>query len=125
MIEQVTHYRLNGRGSSKIRYIVPTKPQPIFASERSRLEQLGQRLRAARLRRKFSAETVAQRAGISRMTLHRMEKGDPAVTLGNYLKVLGVLRLEADIDRIARDDDLGRKLQDLELPAPRSRKAAP
>jgi transcriptional regulator with XRE-family HTH domain len=104
---------------------MPTKPQPVFASERSRLDQLGQRLRAARLRRKFSAETVAQRAGISRMTLHRMEKGDPAVTLGNYLKVLGVLRLEADIDRIACDDELGRKLQDLELPAPRSRKAAP
>jgi transcriptional regulator with XRE-family HTH domain len=102
---------------------MPTKPQPIFASERVRLEQLGERLRTARLRRKFSAETVAQRAGVSRMTLHRMEKGDPAVTLGNYLKVLGVLRLEGDLDRIARDDELGRKLQDLELPAPRSRKS--
>jgi transcriptional regulator with XRE-family HTH domain len=103
---------------------MPTKPQPIFASERVRLEQLGERLRTARLRRKFSAETVAQRAGVSRMTLHRMEKGDPAVTLGNYLKVLGVLRLEGDLDRIARDDELGRKLQDLELPAPRSRKSS-
>jgi transcriptional regulator with XRE-family HTH domain len=102
---------------------MPTKPQPVFASERVRLEQLGERLRTARLRRKFSAETVAQRAGVSRMTLHRMEKGDPAVTLGNYLKVLGVLRLEGDLDRIARDDELGRKLQDLELPAPRSRKS--
>jgi transcriptional regulator with XRE-family HTH domain len=103
---------------------MPTKPQPIFASERVCLEQLGERLRTARLRRKFSAETVAQRAGVSRMTLHRMEKGDPAVTLGNYLKVLGVLRLEGDLDRIARDDELGRKLQDLELPAPRSRKSS-
>jgi transcriptional regulator with XRE-family HTH domain len=103
---------------------MPTKPQPVFASERVRLEQLGERLRTARLRRKFSAETVAQRAGVSRMTLHRMEKGDPAVTLGNYLKVLGVLRLEGDLDRIARDDELGRKLQDLELPAPRSRKSS-
>ncbi|HET9652399.1 MAG TPA: helix-turn-helix domain-containing protein [Usitatibacter sp.] len=104
---------------------MPAKPQPVFASERARLEQLGQRLRAARLRRKFSAETVAQRAGVSRMTLHRMEKGDPAVTLGNYLKVLGVLRLEGDLDGIARDDQLGRKLQDLDLPAPRRRKAKP
>ncbi len=103
---------------------MPTKAQPVFASERARLEQLGGRLRVARLRRKFSAETVAQRAGVSRMTLHRMEKGDPAVTLGNYLKVLGVLRLEADIDHVARDDELGRKLQDLDLPPPRSRKVA-
>lgn len=55
----------------------------MFSSERALLKQLGERLRAARLRRKFSAETVAERAGISRMTLHRMEKGDPAVTLGN------------------------------------------
>lgn len=104
---------------------MPSKAQPTFASERARLSALGERLRAARLRRKFSAETVAERAGISRMTLHRMEKGDPAVTLGNYLKVLGVLRLEADLDRVARDDELGRKLQDLELAAPRSRKRIP
>lgn len=102
---------------------MPSKPKPVFASEKTRLEQFGERLRAARLRRKFSAETVAQRAGVSRMTLHRMEKGDPAVTLGNYLKVLGVLRLEGDLDRIASDDELGRRLQDLELPMPRSRKA--
>lgn len=108
-----------------MRYIMPSKAQPTFASERARLAGFGERLRSARLRRKFSAETVAQRAGVSRMTLHRMEKGDPAVTFGNYLKVLGVLHLEADLDQVARDDELGRKLQDLELPAPRSRKGSP
>ncbi|HZZ92501.1 MAG TPA: helix-turn-helix domain-containing protein [Usitatibacter sp.] len=104
---------------------MPARPQPFFASERALLEQLGERLRAARLRRKFSAETVAQRAGVSRMTLHRMEKGDPAVTLGNYLKVLAVLHLEGDLGLLARDDELGRRLQDLELPRPRVRRPRP
>ncbi len=104
---------------------MPAKPQPMFSSEKVLLKQLGERLRAARLRRKFSAETVAERAGISRMTLHRMEKGDPALTLGNCLKVLGVLHLAGDVALVARDDELGRRLQDLDLPQPRARRASP
>lgn len=46
------------------------------------LERLGGNLKLARLRRKFSAETVAQRAGIARKTLYRVEQGDLAVALG-------------------------------------------
>ena len=103
---------------------MPARPQPTFRAERDLLRNLGERLRAARLRRRFSAETVAERAGISRMTLHRMEKGDPAVTLGNYLKVLGVLHLEGDLEKVALDDALGRRLQDLELSQPRARRSA-
>jgi transcriptional regulator with XRE-family HTH domain len=79
------------------------------------LEQLGSHLKLARLRRKFSAETVAQRAGISRKTLYRVELGDPAVALGIYARVLQVLRLEQDLAVLAADDTLGRKLQDAEL----------
>src|SRR5215468_5313588 len=76
---------------------------------------LGENLKKARLRRSFSAETVAQRAGITRKTLYRVERGDPAVALGVYARVLQALRLENDLASIAADDALGRKLQDLNL----------
>jgi len=81
------------------------------------LEQVGGNLKLARLRRKYSAETVAQRAGVSRKTLYRVEQGDPAVALGIYARVLQALRLEQDLARLASDDDLGRKLQDAALVA--------
>lgn len=98
---------------------MPAKAQPTFASEQALLSGLGERLRLARLRRGFSADIVAERAGLSRVTLFRAEKGEPAVTLGSYLKILGVLHLERDLEQIAQDDILGRRLQDLELPKKR------
>lgn len=79
------------------------------------LEGYGSNLKLARLRRRFSAETVAQRAGISRKTLSRVEQGDPAVALGIYARVMQVLRLETDLEKLAADDVLGRKLQDASL----------
>jgi transcriptional regulator with XRE-family HTH domain len=79
------------------------------------LDGFGARLRAARLRRRYSANMVAQRAGIARATLSRIEQGDPGVSFGNYARVMQVLRLEQDVNRLATDDELGRKLQDAEL----------
>ena len=76
---------------------------------------LGDRLKAARLRRRYSADMVAQRAGIARATLSRIEQGDPGVSFGNYARVMQVLRLEQDLNRLAADDELGRKLQDAEI----------
>jgi|KBSSwiStaDraftv2_1062776.scaffolds.fasta_scaffold627400_2 transcriptional regulator with XRE-family HTH domain len=81
---------------------------------------LGDNIRKARLRRAHSLETVAERAGITRKTLYRVERGDPAVALGIYARVLQALRLETDLAAIAADDVLGRKLQDLNL-EPKSR----
>ncbi|MHB8666939.1 MAG: helix-turn-helix domain-containing protein [Burkholderiales bacterium] len=105
-----------------------TKPPPLFASLERRLSALGERLRFARIRRKFSAEVVAKRAGVSRMTLYRIESGDPMVALGSYARVLAVLQLDADLDGLALDDALGRRLQDLGIPqrrrAPRRPSAA-
>ena len=75
----------------------------------------GEKLKAARLRRRYSADMVAQRAGIARATLYRIELGDPGVSLGNYARVMQVLRLEQDLNRLAADDELGRKLQDAEI----------
>ena len=99
----------------------------LFPATAHQLQALGDRLRLARLRRRYSAATVAERAGITRSTLYRAEKGDPGVALGTYASVLRVLGLHGDFDAVARDDELGRKLQDLELPvrrtAPRRKKS--
>ena len=76
---------------------------------------LGKNIKLARLRRKFSAEQVAERADISRPTLVSIEKGNPNVTIGAYVKVLSVLGLENDIIEVAKDDKLGRRLQDAGL----------
>lgn len=84
------------------------------------LRVLGERLREARLRRAYAAATVAQRAGISRSTLLRVERGDPAVSIGIYARVLQALGLESDLAQIGADDVVGRKLQDAKL-GPRAR----
>ena len=76
---------------------------------------IGENIKLARKRRKLTAEQVAERAGVHRATLYRIEKGDPSVAIGIYFNVLKVLNLEKDFVNIANDDKLGRKLQDLDL----------
>lgn len=84
------------------------------------LNQMGEQIRLARLRRHLSAELVAQRAGISRMTLSSIEKGSASVAIGSYATVLHALNgMDKDLLLVAKDDELGRKLQDLELPTRR------
>jgi transcriptional regulator with XRE-family HTH domain len=81
------------------------------------LEQMGLQIKYARLRRNLSAELVAERAGISRATLCAIEKGAPSVAIGYYATVLHALNyMDKDLLLIAKDDELGRKLQDLNLP---------
>jgi len=93
--------------------LVMGKTTPSLVPRVARLlDGLGAHLKLARLRRKYSAETVAQRAGITRRTLSKVEQGDPAVALGVYARVMQVLRLEDDLALLAKDDELGRKLQD-------------
>ena len=104
---------------------MPRKPPTIFPQEQRLLSQFGERVKLARLRRKLSNAVIAKRAGISRSSLYKVEAGDAGATLGTYLRVLAVLGLEADINALAADDKVGRKLQDLALettpPQPRRR----
>lgn len=80
------------------------------------LSQMGEQIRLARLRRDLSMELVSERAGISRATLNNVEKGSPSVAIGIYAAVLHALsNMESDLLLIAKDDELGRKLQDLKL----------
>lgn len=108
-----------------MRYKMPTKQPPMFPKQAQRLTALGERLRLARLRRQMSVETMCERADLSRMTLYRAEEGSPAVALGTYLRILSALKLDGDLDLLARDDVLGRTLQDLALPPRRRRRPAP
>lgn len=79
------------------------------------LRDLGENIRLARKRRRLSLQQVAERADIARSTLGLIEKGSPGVAMSAYLKVLFVLGLEKDLQQVAADDQLGRKLQDAGL----------
>ena len=94
------------------------KAAVIMPQTREILAQMGEQIRLARLRRKLSLELVA--AGISRATLISIEKGTPTVSIGSYAAVLHALNnMDSDLLLIAKDDEFGRKLQDLALPTRR------
>ena len=95
--------------------IMPKEPVVLLPRLQQLLTQTGENIRLARLRRKLSAARVAERAAISRNTLHAIEQGSATVSMGGYLQVLFVLGLEKTILELAADDALGRKLQDAEL----------
>jgi transcriptional regulator with XRE-family HTH domain len=88
----------------------------VFPKLQRILEELGENIRLARLRRKFSTTQLAERAAISRNTLRAVEQGSATVTFSAYANVLHCLGLENDLRLIARDDELGRKIQDAQLP---------
>ncbi|MDY3114507.1 MAG: helix-turn-helix transcriptional regulator [Sutterella sp.] len=80
------------------------------------LETMGEQIKLARLRRRLATTLVAERAGISRATLWKVEKGDPSVAMGIYAAVLHALTyLDKDLLLLAKDDEMGRQLQDLNL----------
>lgn len=93
---------------------------PVFPAVTKQLQELGLRLRMARERRRLSQELFAERMGVSRETLRRLEKGDASIAMGTFMRALRVLGLDKDVDLLAADDELGRKLQDLQLPVNRS-----
>lgn len=79
------------------------------------LELMGEQIMLARKRRHLSMQDVADRATVTRLTVSKVEHGDPTVALGIYARVLFALNLENDLKLIAGNDPLGRDLQDAEL----------
>lgn len=76
------------------------------------LEQVGYQIRMVRQRRKISVNLVAERAGVSRRSVWAVERGNPSVSIGIYLKVLHAVGFDKDFLKICAEDPLGRLLQD-------------
>lgn len=95
--------------------MIKTKKQILFPKHHKILEKVGENIKLARKRRGLTTIQVAERAGVDRTTLVRIEKGDARVSMGAYFNVLRVLGLQDDFLKIAADDELGQKLQDLKL----------
>lgn len=91
------------------------KKQILFPKDKELLEQVGENIKLARKRRGLTTIQVAERADINRSTLNEIEKGNPSVSMGGYFNTLRVLGLQEDFLKLANDDELGRKLQDIKL----------
>lgn len=92
-----------------------SKKQILFPKHQKMLEILGENIKLARKRRNLTTIQVAELANIGRNTLYLIEKGSPGVSLGAVFNVLCVLGLQDDFLKLAADDELGRKLQDIKL----------
>lgn len=92
----------------------------VFPGDRRLLENLGDNIKLARKRRGYTQVVISERTGLSRVTIRKIEKGDSGVSIGHYLAVLSVLGLAEDLAKVALDDTLGRKLQDIKLMSKKS-----
>jgi len=97
-----------------------SRPQrSLFPDTQRQADALGARLKAARVRRGMSETEMAARVLVSRPTVRRLEHGDLTVSTAILVRVLEVLSLEGDLDRLAEHDDLGQQIADARLPRPR------
>jgi DNA-binding XRE family transcriptional regulator len=82
------------------------------------LRKLGHDIRDARRRRRIPVAILAERVSVSRMTLNKVEKGDPGVSLGTYATVLFALGMADRLADVAdpRHDAVGRELEEEHLP---------
>jgi len=87
----------------------------VFPKNKIILAELGENLKLARKRRNLTQSIISERTGLSRLTIRNIEKGSASVSLGHYMAVLSILGLADDLSKVAKDDELGRKLQDIEL----------
>ena len=76
---------------------MPAKAPPISPAAASQLQTLGQRIRAQREQQNVTATDAAEAAGMSRVTLHRIERGEPSVTMGAYLGAMAAVGLNLQV----------------------------
>lgn len=76
---------------------MPAKPPEITTAIAKKLGEIGKQIRAHREALRVSAIVAAESAGMSRVTLHRIEKGEPSVTIGSYLNAVTALGMEFSI----------------------------
>jgi transcriptional regulator with XRE-family HTH domain len=88
-----------------------------FPAKRA-LDKLGADIRDARRRRRIPTELMAERAGISRTTLNKIEQGDSGVSMGAYVSVLFVLGLTGRVEELAdaSHDATGLAVEEEHLP---------
>ena len=94
----------------------------VFPKNRQVLAQLGENIKLAYKRRGYTQSQLSERTGLSRLTVRKIEQGDPKVSIGHYVAVLSILGLAEDFAQVACDDELGRKLQDIKLLGKQKRK---
>lgn len=87
----------------------------VFPKNQRVLELFGENIKLACKRRGYTQIQISERTGLSRLTIRKILKGEPTVSIGHYVAVLGVLGLVEDLVQVADDDELGRKLQDIKL----------
>jgi transcriptional regulator with XRE-family HTH domain len=80
-----------------MRSTMPAKSPAVGEILATRLRALGERIRAHRERQKVSATLAAEAAGMSRVTLHRIERGEPSVTMGAYLSAIDAVGLQLEL----------------------------
>lgn len=76
---------------------MPAKAPYVGEVLAARLKALGERIRAHRERQKVSATVAAEAAGMSRVTLHRIERGEPSVTMGAYVSAIDAVGLQLEL----------------------------
>ena len=89
--------------------------RPLLPKQERTLQEMGNQIRLARLRRNITSQEMAQRTSLGRNTIVKIETGDESVAMGSYFRVLIALGLDPDILALGKDDVLGRKLQDAKL----------
>ena len=92
----------------------------IYPNVEKNLKILGENIKLARLRRNLPMSLICERAGISKPTLIKIEKGSPDVSMGMYAMVLNALNnSSSELTKVMREDELGRTIQDLNIKSPK------